>query len=67
MEIFRYAEEGSIRLLWIICTNPAVSMPDSGRIRHILQKQGLFVVVQDAFLTETAELADLVLPTAMWG
>ncbi|MFL5734858.1 MAG: molybdopterin oxidoreductase family protein [Chloroflexia bacterium] len=67
MEMFRYAEEGSIRLLWIICTNPAVSMPDAGRIRDILRKKGLFVVVQDAFLTETGALADLVLPAAMWG
>ncbi|MEA2574681.1 MAG: hypothetical protein QOH93_1979 [Chloroflexia bacterium] len=67
MQIFRYAEEGTIRLLWIICTNPAVSMPEAARIRNILQKEGLFVVVQDAFLTETAQLADLVLPTAIWG
>jgi anaerobic selenocysteine-containing dehydrogenase len=67
MQIFRYAEAGSIRLLWIICTNPAVSMPDLPRIREVLKKEGLFVVVQDAFLTETAELADLVLPAAIWG
>ncbi|MDQ6693429.1 MAG: nitrate reductase [Chloroflexota bacterium] len=67
LQIFRYAEEGSIRLLWIICTNPAVSMPEVSRIRRILKKEGLFVVVQDAFLTETAQLADLVLPAAIWG
>jgi anaerobic selenocysteine-containing dehydrogenase len=67
MQIFQYAEEGSIRLLWIICTNPVVSMPDSSRIRRILQLPDLFVVVQDTFLTETAALADLVLPAAIWG
>jgi ferredoxin-nitrate reductase len=65
--LFHYAEAGSIRLLWIICTNPAVSLPELHRIRAILQKPDLFVVVQDAFLTETAQLADLVLPTAIWG
>jgi ferredoxin-nitrate reductase len=67
MQLFHYAEAGSIRLLWIICTNPAVSLPELHRIRAILQKPDLFVVVQDAFLTETAQLADLVLPTAIWG
>jgi anaerobic selenocysteine-containing dehydrogenase len=67
MQIFRYAEEGSIRMLWIVCTNPAVSLPELKRIRHILAKDDLFVVVQDAFMTETAQLADVVLPAAIWG
>src|SRR4051812_29778059 len=64
MQIFRYAEQGSIELLWIQATNPAVSMPDLPRIRRILEKDDLFVVVQDLFLTETARLADVVLPAA---
>ncbi len=67
MQIFRYAEQGSIRMLWIIATNPAVSAPDLPRMRRILERDDLFVVVQDAFLTETAARADLVLPAAMWG
>ncbi|MFV2112970.1 molybdopterin-dependent oxidoreductase [Micromonospora sp. LOL_025] len=67
MQIFRYAEQGSIKLLWITATNPAVSLPDLSRIRRILAKPDLFVVVQDLFLTETAELADVVLPGATWG
>jgi anaerobic selenocysteine-containing dehydrogenase len=67
MQILRYAEEGSIRFLWIIGTNPAVSLPELRRIRSILAQENLFVVVSDAFLTETAELADVVFPAAMWG
>jgi len=67
MQIFRYAEEGSIKLLWIQCTNPAVSLPELHRIRSILEQERLFVVVQDIFLTETARLADVVLPAATWG
>src|SRR4051794_6899028 len=67
MQIFRYAEQGSIRLLWISATNPAVSLPELARIRSILADERVFVVVQDLFMTETAELADVVLPAATWG
>lgn len=67
MQIFRYAEEGSIKMLWINGTNPLVSLPELGRIRNILKKSDLFVVVNDAFPTETTELADVVLPAALWG
>jgi anaerobic selenocysteine-containing dehydrogenase len=67
MQIFRYAEQGSIELLWIQATNPAVSLPESARIRRILGGDQCFVVVQDLFLTETAQLADVVLPAAGWG
>ena len=67
MQIWRYAEQGSIELLWITATNPALSLPDLARIRRILGSDDLFVVVQDIFLTETAELADVVLPATTWG
>jgi anaerobic selenocysteine-containing dehydrogenase len=67
MQIFRYAEAGSIRFLWITGTNPAVSLPELHRIRSILEQDRLFVVVTDPFLTETAQLADVVLPAAIWG
>ena len=67
MQIWRYAEQGSIELMWISATNPAVSLPDLARIRDILRRPELFVVVQDIFLTETARLADVVLPAATWG
>jgi anaerobic selenocysteine-containing dehydrogenase len=67
MQIFRYVEAGSIRFLWILGTNPAVSLPELHRIRKILSLDTVFVVVQDAFLTETAQHADLVLPAALWA
>jgi anaerobic selenocysteine-containing dehydrogenase len=67
MQIFRYAEQGSIAFLWISATNPAVSMPQLGRIREILGKESLFLVVQDIYLSETAKYADVVLPCAGWG
>ncbi len=67
MQMFRYAEAGSIRMLWVSATNPAVSLPELHRIRSILSQERLFLVVQDIFPTETAQLADVVLPAATWG
>jgi anaerobic selenocysteine-containing dehydrogenase len=67
MEIFRHVEQGSIRLLWISATNPAVSLPELHRIRSLLAQERLFLVVQDLFPTETTSLADVVLPAATWA
>ncbi|MFD1965923.1 molybdopterin oxidoreductase family protein [Pseudonocardia alni] len=67
MQLFRYAEQGSIGFLWIAGTNPAVSMPDEHRIRQILSSPDCFVVVSDAYPTETTALADVVFPAALWG
>jgi len=67
MELFRHAETGSVKFLWVIGTNPAVSLPELHRIRSILKQERLFLVVSDAFLSETAQLADVVLPAALWG
>jgi anaerobic selenocysteine-containing dehydrogenase len=67
LQIFRYAEQGSIEFLWVSATNPAVSMPQLPRIREILATPDLFLVVQDLYLTETAQAADVVLPAAGWG
>ncbi|EME23085.1 molybdopterin oxidoreductase family protein [Rhodococcus triatomae] len=67
MQMFRYAEQGTLRMLWVSATNPAVSLPELHRIRDILGQSRLFLVVQDIFRTETAEFADVVLPAATWG
>ncbi len=67
MQMMRYAEEGSLQFLWVSATNPAVSLPELSRIRRVLAQQRLFLVVQDIFLSETAQLADVVLPAATWA
>src|SRR5215217_1475061 len=67
MHIWRYCETGQIRFLWIMATNPAVSLPELGRIHRILEAEEPFVVVTDAWLTETARRADVVLPAAIWA
>ena len=54
-------------MLWISGTNPAVSLPQLSKIRKLLQQEELFVIVQDAFLTETTTYADVILPAALWG
>jgi anaerobic selenocysteine-containing dehydrogenase len=66
-QIFHYCEKDLIKMLWINATNPAVSMPWLENIRKILKKKELFLIVQDAFMTETAKYADVVLPAAIWG
>jgi MobA-like NTP transferase domain/Molybdopterin oxidoreductase len=42
-------------------------LPDIGRVRKLLTKEDLFVIIQDIFMSETAEIADVVLPAAAWG
>jgi ferredoxin-nitrate reductase len=65
-EIFELCEKGHVKVLWNICTNPAVSMTD--RRVQLDALRGVFLIVQDCFAdTETAQLADIVLPSAMWG
>lgn len=65
-EIFELVAKGFVKVLWNICTNPAVSMTD--RMQQLRSLAGTFLIVQDPFVnTETAQLADVYLPTAMWG
>ena len=58
---------GDIRGLWVICTNPAHSWINQHQCRDILDRLD-FLVVQDMYrTTDTARLADLLLPAAAWG
>lgn len=65
--MLNYIAAGSIEMFWISGTNPLVSLPNLPRVRELLTKPELFVVCQDIFLTETAAIADVVLPAAQWG
>lgn len=67
MQMAEQIRQGQIKMLWVICTNPAVSLPNLPAIRRLLAKDDLFLVVQDAWLTETAQYASVVLPAAVWG
>lgn len=66
-DIIEAAIAGKIRALWILGTNPLVSFPNVDVLKHALRNLD-FLVVQDGFHpTPTTELADLVLPAAIWG
>ncbi len=66
-QILASIETGEIKGLWIVATNTAHSWLNSDRAKRILAKLE-FLVVQDMYsTTETARLADLVLPAAGWG
>ncbi|KAL2132003.1 hypothetical protein VTI74DRAFT_4309 [Chaetomium olivicolor] len=65
--LLNYIESGSVRMFWISGTNPLVSLPDLPRVRRLLTQPGLFAVCQDIYMTETAAIADVVLPAAQWG
>lgn len=67
VEMFEAAARGEIKALWIVCTNPAQSMPDQATVRAALQRCEL-VILQEAFAhTATARYADYLLPAATWG
>ncbi len=66
-EILAAAEAGTIKALWIVATNPFHSWINSGRLAALREKLE-FLVVQDMYHnTESAQVADLVLPAAGWG
>ncbi len=67
MDLFRAIEEGKIKALWIMGTNPAVSLPDSNRIRTALRNCPLVVVSDCVANTDTTWLAHILLPAATWG
>lgn len=65
--MFEAAARGDVKVLWIACTNPAVSMPNLDVVEEALRKAEL-VIVQDAYHpTDTTEFAHVLLPAAQWS
>lgn len=65
-EMFDALESGKMKAVWIVCTNPIVSMPNAKKIEKALENAN-FVIVQDiSHNSETTKYADLVLPAAGW-
>ncbi len=65
-EIIPAAHDGQIKAMYLMGENPFLSDPDSNHVREALRKLEFFVV-QDIFLTETAQMADVVLPATSFA
>ena len=59
-------ERGGVRALWVMGANPVVSAPRASRLDERLKRLDLLIVC-DAFLSETASVADVVLPVTQWA
>ena len=66
VEMFRALDRGDIKFMWVQVTNPMVTMPNLGRYRNGAEKQDRFLVVSDVYPTPTTDVADVILPSAMW-
>ncbi|MGH6999243.1 MAG: molybdopterin oxidoreductase family protein, partial [Phenylobacterium sp.] len=67
IDMFDAIADGKIKALWVMATNPAVSLPNAGKIRAALAACP-FVVVSDCMAqTDTAEFAHVKLPALAWG
>ncbi len=68
VDMFEAIERGTIKALWVMATNPAVSLPRAGAVREALRRLEFFVVSENVFSNDTIEAgAHLLLPAAAWG
>ena len=67
VEMFRAVHDGRIKFLWVMATNPAVSMPDAGFVREALARCPTVVVSEVMADTDTTRLAHIRLPAHGWG
>ncbi|HYS47756.1 MAG TPA: molybdopterin-dependent oxidoreductase [Xanthobacteraceae bacterium] len=68
VDLFEAIERGEIKALWVMATNPAVSLPRAGAMAAALGKLELFVVSENVLSNDTiAAGADVLLPAAAWG
>ncbi|MEA2029190.1 MAG: nitrate reductase [Campylobacterota bacterium] len=65
-QIIEAIERDEIKALWITATNPLVSFVDQNRVRAAFEKLDI-LVVQDAFMSETAQSADVIFSAATWS
>lgn len=67
VDMFDAIDRGEIKAIWIMATNPAVSLPDSNSIKGILEKCELVIVSDCVENTDTNTYADILLPACGWG
>lgn len=67
VSLFDKMAQGEIKAVWIMATNPAVSLPDTTRVKEALARCDLVVVSDTVQQTDTSMFADILLPAAGWG
>ncbi|MBU2936636.1 MULTISPECIES: nitrate reductase [Pacificibacter] len=67
VDMFEAVGDGRIKALWVIHTNPAVSMPDADKVVAAMKSCDFVVVSDITAATDTARLADVLLPASAWG
>jgi assimilatory nitrate reductase catalytic subunit len=67
VDMFEAVHDGRVKAIWIMATNPAVSMPDASRVREALAKCPFVVVSEAMAQTDTTAFADVLLPALTWG
>ncbi len=67
VDLFDAVHRGEIKVLWIMGTNPAVSLPQSRRVREAMSRCPVVIVSDCVSHTDTTALADILLPARGWG
>ncbi|MCU0888998.1 MAG: molybdopterin-dependent oxidoreductase [Rubritepida sp.] len=67
VELFRALGEGRLGALWVMATNPAVSVPEGDRVREALARAPFLVVSENSARSDTAGFAHVRLPALAWG
>ena len=67
VDLFNAVEAGKIKAIWIMATNPVVSLPDADQVKRALEKCELVVVSDICADTDTTAYADILLPALGWG
>jgi len=67
VDLFRAVGDGRIKAVWIMATNPVVSLPESDSVRAALEACPLVVVSDGSRANETSRYADILLPSLLWS
>ncbi|RBP84198.1 nitrate reductase [Marinomonas rhizomae] len=67
VDLFQAMEEGKVKVVWIMSTNPMVSLPDTAQVRRALEKCDLVIVSDCKAHTDTTAMADVLFPATGWS
>jgi len=67
VDLFQAVEEGKVKVVWIMSTNPMVSLPDTAQVRRALEKCELVIVSDCKAHTDTTAMADVLFPATGWS